>query len=93
MEIIIEGKEIFSPDDFYKQLSKQVPELGEYFGNNLDALWDYIDIFDGKTIIWKDFFMSEKNIGSYVYKIINIYEARNEELKKRNIGKINVMLL
>lgn len=40
--------------------------------------WDYIDIFDGKIIIWKDFLMSEKNIGSYVYKIINIYKARNE---------------
>lgn len=93
MEVIINGRDVLSPEDFYKQLSNQVPELGEYFGNNLDALWDYIDVFDGKTIIWKDFLLSEKNIGLYVYKILNLFKDRDEQLALKGLRGIELILL
>lgn len=93
MEVIIKGRDVLTPEDFYKQLSNQVPELGDYFGNNLDALWDYVDLFDGKTIIWNDFLISEKNLGDYVYKILNIYKDRNKQLMLKNMKEIEIILL
>lgn len=47
MEVVIDLHQIKSPHDFYEQLTKQV-DFGAFFGRNLDALWDYIDLLEEK---------------------------------------------
>lgn len=93
MEVIINGSLIFSPSDFYKQICSQMPELGEYFGCNLDALWDYIDLFDNKTIIWKDFSITEQNIGEYAHKILDLYRERSNYLISKGKKEITILLV
>lgn len=41
MKVIIDFKKIKTDEDFYSALSRKI-ELPDYFGNNLDALYDVI---------------------------------------------------
>ncbi|MFA9500930.1 barstar family protein [Mannheimia sp. E30BD] len=51
MEVVIDLHQIKSPHDFYDQLTKQV-DFGAFFGNNLNAFWDYIGLLEEKNIFY-----------------------------------------
>ena len=83
--IIINGNYIFSEDDFFNSLCKQVPELGCYFGRNLDALNDYIDLLSGKKILWGNFNLSLERLGSdFMEWLFYIIENYNSYIKDEN---------
>lgn len=49
MEVVIDLKQMKSPNDFYEQLVRQV-DFGVFFGRNLNAFWDYIGLLEEKEI-------------------------------------------
>lgn len=59
--VIIEGKEFYSIDEIHEYLKIQL-DFPDYYGMNLDALWDLISgyIHLPIKIIWNDFYISEK---------------------------------
>lgn len=86
MEVIIfNGKDIFTEDDFFTSLCKQAPEFGDYFGRNLDALNDYIDILSGKRIIWENFKISLTRLDKdFIRWFFHIIKNHNISVKKEN---------
>lgn len=79
-EVVLDGSEIRSEEDFHEQLSAKL-DLGNYYGRNLDALWDRLstDIERPFKITWVDSEISRKNLGSYFDKIIQIFEDTKQQ--------------
>ncbi len=75
MKIIIDGMEILDKRDFYKQIGEQM-ELPDYFGRNLDALYDVF---------------TEKEPGTITVEFIN-YDELEEALGSRFLHRLKRML-
>jgi len=75
MEVILYGNKINSPEDFHLQIY-QVLEFPEYYGANLDALWDCLSerIDISLTIIWNDFAISKAALGHYSDMILQCFK-------------------
>ena len=76
MEIKLDGKRIFTESDFHRQIS-QLLDFGEYYGNNLDALWDVLttDVERPVNLIWYDSAISRKNLdGETFQKIVQLLQ-------------------
>ena len=56
MEIVIEGSEIESREQFHELLKERL-DFPEYYGKNLDALWDVLTgyVEYPLTLVWRDF--------------------------------------
>lgn len=56
MEITLKGNEIADQTDFHQQI-KAVLNLPDYYGGNLDALWDCLTgwVTLPLTLVWDDF--------------------------------------
>jgi ribonuclease inhibitor len=82
MEIRIDENEIKSPEDFHRKM-KQSLELPDYYGENLDALWDCLtDLVDTPVkIIWSDFETSKKNLGEYADKIVHVFKLAENKVE------------
>lgn len=76
MEVIIDLGLMSSKDDFYTQLTKQV-DFGEFFGCNLNALWDYIDLLEGKRIIFLNYSLLKNDIHDFLVDIIDLINEYN----------------
>jgi ribonuclease inhibitor len=81
MEVILKGAKIKSISDFHAQI-KEVLELPNYYGQNLDALWDCLTgwIEMPLTLIWEDSNVSKENLGEYAEKIFNILRDAEKEV-------------
>ena len=81
MEVILKGDEIKSISDFHVKI-KELLELPEYYGENLDALWDCLTgwINTPLTLIWKDFHDSKENLGEYAEKILVLFEDAQKKV-------------
>ena len=66
----LSGKAIRNLRDFYEEIARELP-LPEYFGRNLDALWDVLttDIEGPIELIWEDSADSQKSLGKTFDKI------------------------
>lgn len=79
-QVILKGNEITSKDKLHDILKKEL-ELPDYYGKNLDALWDCLseEIEVPLMIIWQDYDISKENLGEYADKVVELFEdARNE---------------
>ena len=58
------GKSIHSLDEFYDEIARLL-HFPDYFGRNLDALWDLLttDIEGPVELIWEDSAISKKSMG------------------------------
>lgn len=92
MEIIVEGKDIYSEKDFYIQIWKEEPDFGPYFGCNRSALRDYIGILDGQTVIWKNHIFSKNRLGNDFDVIVSIFLDRNKVINEIGGSEINLIL-
>jgi ribonuclease inhibitor len=73
MEIIIDGKKITNKEELYTNLKAQINSI-EFFGNNLDALWDILSTIDSEIIIHiKDFDELKKNLGVYADSLMQVF--------------------
>ncbi len=76
MEIKLNGKIILTEYDFHNQIAKLL-KLEEYYGNNLDALWDVLttDVERPINLVWYDSAISRKNLGRETFqKIVKILQ-------------------
>ena len=83
-EIIIEGALIDSKEELHK-IFKEALNLPEHYGKNLDALWDMVtgEIDLPIRIIWRDFNITEENIGAYAMKTLQVIKRASETLENK----------
>jgi ribonuclease inhibitor len=81
MNVILEGEKLKNIEDFHKEISKLL-EFPDYYGNNLDALWDCLTswIEPPITLVWKDFEVSNLNLGDFAYKARSIFDDAEKEI-------------
>ena len=84
--VIINGSLIKSEKDFHIQM-KLLLSLPEYYGENLDALWDcltaWIDL--PIKITWVDFDESKKYLGEYTDQIIKLFDNAKKVIEEFDI--------
>ncbi len=80
--VIIDFSECKYPLDLHKEIKEKL-ELPEWYGNNLDALWDiltgFIETPVSITVIFKPENKAAENLKENVSKIIETFEDASEE--------------
>ncbi|MDD4000229.1 MAG: GNAT family N-acetyltransferase [Bacilli bacterium] len=74
MEIILNGKQINDKETLFSSLKSQI-NSSDFYGNNLDALWDVLSSFDAEmkiSIINYDDL--KNNLGSYAEELFELFE-------------------
>ena len=83
-EIIIDGKELTDREALHEILKNKLG-FPEYYGKNLDALFDCLtDISEKTTIVFLDFDAVKENLGGYaeaLKKVLKCADAENDALK------------
>lgn len=78
MKIIIDGKVIIDRKTLFQQLKTQVNSQ-EFYGDNLDALWDVLSYMDKElhiTIMNQNDL--EENLGEYAKSLLKVfYDLKN----------------
>lgn len=83
--LIIDGKLMKSKDSLYLHL-KRVLALPNYFGNNLDALWDVLTEEDELTeIVFINTDQVKKHLGQYGVQLINLLEKLERQNKNYRV--------
>ncbi len=79
-EVILHGNSIKTISDFHKTIKKQL-NFPDYYGENLDALWDCIRCINIPCkLVWLDYKTSQNNLGPYFQEICQIFnEAQVEQ--------------
>ena len=69
-KVRLAGKSIHSLDEFYDEISKKL-RFPDYFGRNLDALWDVLttDVKGPVELAWEDSEASKKSMGKDFAKV------------------------
>jgi ribonuclease inhibitor len=82
MAAILDGARIKSHDDFHDEVFS-VLKLPEYYGRNLDALWDCLTgwVEVPLTIVWKDFGSSQQALGDYADKAAELFREAAKEVE------------
>ncbi|UVL42801.1 barstar family protein [Pseudomonas sp. B21-040] len=83
MIIELDGTTIKSEADFHKKLTS-VLGITEYYGNNLNALWDLLSANAERPLelIWKNSKDSRDAMGIPYEQIVNILERAKEQDEK-----------
>ena len=80
--IIIDFSKCKYPIDLHNEIREKL-ELPEWYGNNLDALWDmltgFIETPINIKVIFKPETSSEKSLKENVFKIIETFKEAAEE--------------
>jgi ribonuclease inhibitor len=84
MKIVLDGSTITDKEKLHSILKSEF-NFPDYYGNNLDALWDCLtgDIKLPVTLEWKNFDISKNLLGDYADKTLNILLKTSELLKGR----------
>lgn len=77
---VLEGKAIDSLDDLYDALARQL-DFPDYFGHNLDALWDLLstDIEGPFQIIWEESAASKLTMGDDFERVATLFLDLEQE--------------
>ena len=69
-KVKLAGKAIRSLDEFYGEIAKKL-RFPDYFGRNLDALWDVLttDVKGPVELTWEDSEASKKSMGKDFEKV------------------------
>lgn len=70
---IIDAKTYNNKKEFHLGM-KNIFDLDEYYGENLDALWDMLNEFDDIEIKILNSKFFEKNLGEYGIDILNLFK-------------------
>lgn len=73
MECEIDGSLIVNEGDFHREIARAIG-FGEYYGNNLDALWDTLsaDVERPVVLTWKNSDISKDRLGDTFERIVSI---------------------
>ncbi|MBB6108062.1 barstar family protein [Mucilaginibacter lappiensis] len=81
MEITIEGERIKTINDFHLEIKKKLT-FPEYYGENLDALWDCLtsSIDLPVTLIWRNADRSKVSLGDGFNSIVDVLSSAEKEI-------------
>ncbi|MEW4059434.1 barstar family protein [Bacillus siamensis] len=87
--VIIDGKDITSTEALHRTLKDQL-DFPDYYGENLNALWDCLTgwIEYPLTLVWKNFEISQKALGSDADDVLELFQEAQEELGNRFVIQI-----
>lgn len=79
-KVKLAGKSIRSLDEFYDEIAKKL-RFPDYFGRNLDALWDVLstDVKGPVELIWEDSEASKKSMGKDFEKVSALLKDAEKE--------------
>lgn len=82
--VIIDGKDITSTEALHRILKDKL-DFPDYYGENLNALWDCLTgwIELPLTLVWKNFEISQKELGSDADDVLELFQEAQEELGNR----------
>lgn len=84
MDFILDCSKMYSVSEIHTQLIKTLP-LPEYYGRNLDALWDVLSTFKGPArIILENYNQTPKSTKPYIDTMIKMIKRLSE--KRENIN-------
>ncbi|TPG58017.1 barstar family protein [Hymenobacter nivis] len=80
MKIFLSGAEMTSELALHAQL-KQKLFFPDYYGENLDALWDCIRCVDVPlTVVWQDFAQSQEYLGQYAERVLETLRDAEQDV-------------
>ena len=79
MKVILQGAEMTSVPALHAHLKQQL-SFPDYYGENLDGLWDCIRCVDVPlTVVWRNFAQSQDYLGQYADQILEtLHDAEQE---------------
>lgn len=79
--VVVEGSAIESQEQLHDFLQEAL-ELPDYYGRNLDALWDCLagHVELPLTVTWLDYEASEKRLGEYGRQLMELFQEAAEEI-------------
>ncbi|WP_456267155.1 MULTISPECIES: barstar family protein [unclassified Bacillus (in: firmicutes)] len=81
-KVQLDGAACRSQEELHDQL-KTVLHLPDYYGKNLDALWDCLTggVILPVELTWVNFQMSQDALGDYAENLRQLFQEAEEELK------------
>lgn len=81
MTVTLDGTKITCTQDFHQQI-KIILSLSDYYGENLDALWDCLTTWVEMplTLIWTNFENNCIDLGEYAVKCVNLLKEAMQEI-------------
>lgn len=81
-KVVIDGSKINNVYDFHSILKANL-NFPQYYGDNLDALWDMLTSWVDLPLIveWKDFDETKKKLGCEADQILELFLRAESELK------------
>lgn len=81
-EIMIDGTQIDNDSQLHDFL-KEALELPDYYGRNLDALWDCLTgwVETPLRIQWVNFQASEAKLGEYSHHVLKLFQDAEKEIE------------
>lgn len=81
-KIVVDGKDFENKEGLHDVLKDKL-DLPDYYGENLDALWDCLTgwIELPQTLVWRNFESSKKFLGSYADNTLEVLQRAQKELE------------
>jgi ribonuclease inhibitor len=88
-KVKLPGKSIRSLDEFYGEIARKL-RFPDYFGRNLDALWDVLttDVKGPVELAWEDSEVSKKSMGKDFEKVAALLR---DVVKEREDFKVSFL--
>ncbi|WP_434751190.1 barstar family protein [Paenibacillus amylolyticus] len=79
--IQIDGRHLINRETLHQLLQDKL-QLGEYYGHNLDALWDALtgEVHMPLTIHWIFFESSREMLGDYADQVLDLMREAEQEI-------------
>lgn len=86
-KVILEGSKFKDKEALHENLKREL-KLPDYYGENLDALWDCLttDVKLPITIEWVDFQISRKLLGDYAESTLEVFR----DAEKHTEGRLQI---
>lgn len=80
--IMLDGKEMINEIKTH-QILKEKLDLPDYYGENLDALWDCLTgwVSLPLTIVWSNFKDSKKQLGNFADELLQTFKEAKDEIE------------
>jgi ribonuclease inhibitor len=78
--VILDGSQFTNQEVFHEIVSQQL-DFPDYYGRNLDALWDCLtEVELPLKLVWRNFSDSQKFLHEYADKAVKVFADAQEEL-------------